>query len=177
MLTRILIPALTLLALAVTACRQPDTVPVETAEAPEIARLPSSVHAADPNGAAQLAEGFHSVEQNAWRWTAKRFVVLLGPPDGSATRGATLIVRFAIPDAIISQLGELTLTANIGGATLPSQTYDQPGDYIYSQSVPAAALAGDLVSAEFNFDKALGPSDADQRELSAIFSSVELELP
>ncbi len=177
MLKKILIPTAVLLSLAATACRQPDTVPVETTTAPVVTRLASSVHAADPNGVPQLAEGFHSVEQNAWRWTAKRFVVLLGPPDGSAEQGATLTVRFAIPEAIISQLGELTLTANIGGTTLPSQTYNQPGDYIYTQSVPAAALAGDLVSAEFSFDKALGPSDADQRELSAIFSSAELELP
>jgi len=163
-----------MLALAATGCRQPDTVPVETTETPVITRLASSVHAADPNGAPQLAEGFHPVEQNAWRWTQKRFVVVLGPPDGGAERGATLILRFAIPDAIISQLGALTLTATVGGATLPSQTYSQPGDYIYSQSVPAAALAGDSVSAEFTFDKSLGPSDLDQRELSAIFSSAEL---
>jgi hypothetical protein len=176
MLTKILIPTVALLALAGAACRQPDTVPVETTAIPAATRLASSVHAADPNGAPQLAEGFHSVEQNAWRWTAKRFVVLLGPPEGSAERGATLIFRFSIPDAIISQLGELTLTAKVGGATLPAQTYSQPGDYIYSQSVPGAALAGDSVSAEFSFDKALGPSDADQRELSAIFSSVALEL-
>ena len=39
----------------------------------------------------------------------------------------------------------------------------------------AAALAGDAVTVEFSFDKALAPSDADRRELSAVFSSAGLE--
>lgn len=161
--------------MATAGCRQPDTVPVEKPAEPVVTRLASTVHAADPKAAPQLKEGFHLVEQNAWRWTEKRFTVLLGPPEGAAEKGAVLTLRFAVPEPITTQLGELTLSANIGGTTLPPQTYSQPGEYIYSQNIPAAALAGDAVTVEFSFDKALAPSGADRRELSAIFSSAGLE--
>ncbi len=169
---------LLILALVIAAsCRQPDTVPVETDAAPAATRLAAAVHAADPKGAPQLKEGFHTVEQDAWRWTERRFVVLLGPPEGAATGGATLTLRFAVPEPVIAQLGPVTLEANVGGAALPAQSYTRPGEYIYSHKVPPPALAGDSVAVEFTIDKALGPSAADQRELAVIFSSVELESP
>jgi hypothetical protein len=50
-------------------------------EAPHMA---STIHMGDPQTAAQLVSGFYGIEQNAWRWTGRRFSVALRPPVGAA---------------------------------------------------------------------------------------------
>jgi hypothetical protein len=161
--------------LAPAACRKPDTVAVENTEPAPAARLSSMVHAADPGTAAQLKEGFHTVEQEAWRWTGKSFAVALGVPEGAAQAGAVLTLRLVIPEPVAAQLGPLTLSADLGGVSLPPETYAKPGEYIYSRDVPSAVLAGDSVVVAFSADKAIPPGPADRRELALIFSSVSLE--
>ncbi len=163
------------LLMAFAACRKPDAITIEDTEPAPVARLSSTVHAADPASAAQLKEGFHSIEQEAWRWAAKRFAVALGVPEGAARTGAVLSLRFALPEPVTAQLGPLSLSADVGGVILPPETYAKPGEYIYSRDVPSAVLAGDTVLVVFSADKAIPPGPADRRELALIFSSVSLE--
>src|SRR5580698_707851 len=75
----------------------------------------SVVKVADPRGSVQLIRGFHNVENDSWRWAMKNFTVSLRPPAGSATNGATLELKFTLPDAIFSQLGAMTIHARIAG--------------------------------------------------------------
>lgn len=160
---------------AMAACRQrPEKVSVETTEEqPET--LLSAVHVADPRSSAQLLKGFHDVEQNAWRWTMRKFSVVLGLPAGSSDRGATLELRFSIPETLIDRLKSITLTANVEGTPLPAETYTKPGEFTYTQDVPAKALRGEAAVIDFELDKALPPSAADQRELGVVVSAVGLE--
>jgi hypothetical protein len=164
-------------ALVLCACQ---ATPEKKSEAPQPAAqstgaLASAVHTGDPKSAAQLAAGFYGIEDNAWRWTAKSFAVILHPPAGAAQRGATLQLRFSVPAAVTQQVGPITLAASIAGAALPPETYSQPGQYVYKRDVSAALLGADPVRVDFQLDKALKPSGQDLRELGVVAVSVGLE--
>ncbi len=160
--------------LALQACRGPAETAVEPEGAAPTERLPATAHAADPLAAAQLKDGFYGLEENAWRWTAGRFTVVLGIPEGAAEYGAVLSLRFSLPDAILARLGPVTLSTAVSGVELEPQTFTQPGLHIYERRVPAEALAGDTAKVEFRTDKAIPPSEADRRELALIFVSASL---
>jgi hypothetical protein len=137
--------------------------------------LSSVVNVADPRASVQLLKGFHDVEGNAWRWTMGKFSVTLQPPANAPQKGATLVVKMSIPEAIMSRVNSTTLTANVNGAAIPGETYTKAGDHIYSKDVPASALSADAVTVEFALDKYLPPGAVDQRELGLVVSSIGFE--
>jgi hypothetical protein len=139
------------------------------------AGLATMLQAADPRSSVQFTRGFHDVEQGAWRWTEKSFAVTLRPPKGAAAKGATLILKFAVPDVILQKIGPQTLSAKMGAVSLAPETYRTAGDATYTRDVPASAFAGDAVNIEFALDKALPPSGQDIRELGIIVSMVGFE--
>jgi hypothetical protein len=137
--------------------------------------LVSVVHMADTRAAAQLIRGFHTVEQNAWRWTMAKFTLVLKPPVTAPPKGATLVMKFSVPDPVIARLQKITLSCKIGTTDLGSETYDKAGDFVFSRVVPATALNGETATVDFSLDKALPPGDPDQRELGVVVSSIGLE--
>jgi hypothetical protein len=137
--------------------------------------LATMVHAADPRAAVQLVKGFHSVEQNAWRWTAGSFSATLKPPAGGAQKGATLQLKFVVADAVIDKLKSMTLSAAVNGVKLDPETYTKAGEYTYSRDVPAAALQGEAVTVDFTLDKFLPASAQDARDLGVIMTMVGFE--
>jgi len=138
-------------------------------------RLASIVHVSDPRTASQLLAGFHAIEQNAWRWTQGRFAVMLRTPRKAAERGATLWLKFVVPEAVIQKLNTVSLSAYVGGAALPPESYTQSGEFTYSRELPARVLAAENVRADFSLDKSVPPSGLDQRELGVIVTAVGLE--
>lgn len=139
------------------------------------AGLSSMVNMADPTASRQLKSGFHAVESNSWRWTMKKFSLDLKPPAGSEQTGATLRVRLFIPDGQFAELGPITLSADVDGHALPSQTFSKAGDSAYSQPVPADLLKGPSVRVNFSLDKAQ-PGDAqDGRERGVVVSVIGLQ--
>ncbi|HBY62134.1 MAG TPA: hypothetical protein DEH78_20120 [Solibacterales bacterium] len=160
--------------LAAASCKRRDRVVVEATQE-EGTVLASVVHVADPRTATQLARGFYDVEGNAWRWTAGKFAVTLRPPAGAAQKGATLVFKFAFPEAVFTKTGPVTLAANVGGTALAPETFAKPGEQNYTRDVPATVLGKDAVVLEFSLDKALPPSAADQRELGVIATSIGFE--
>jgi hypothetical protein len=139
------------------------------------ATMATTIHVADPNASVQLIKGFHDVEQNAWRWTMKKFSVTLRPPAGAAQRGAMLRVQLAVPDPVIAMFKSVTLSASVEGMPLPSQTYSTAGDQVYVQDVPAKALGAEAVVVDFTLDKAMPPGDADKRELGVVVNTIGFE--
>jgi hypothetical protein len=136
--------------------------------------LASVINVADPADSAQLVRGFSNVEADAWRWSTSKFSVVLRPPPGSAQNGAKLELRFTLPDAVVDKLGPVTVSAIVNGTPIAPQTFSQPGDYVYSQDVPAAPLGSDVITAEFSTDKALEPTDKDKRELALVVKTIGL---
>ncbi|HXK04410.1 MAG TPA: hypothetical protein VMS37_18550 [Verrucomicrobiae bacterium] len=141
----------------------------------ETPRMLSVLNMADPKAEPQLVKGFHGVESSAWRWTEKQFTVALRPPFGAAQKGAKLTVKLTVPQPTIDKLKTVSLSASVGGLTLPPETYTTPGDYQYVRDIPASVLAGESVRVDFQLDKAMPPSGADVRELGIIVFSVGLE--
>lgn len=147
---------------------------IEEEEGPT--ELLSSVNVADPRAAGQLLSGFHSLEQRAWRWTEKRFTVVLQPPAAVAGHQTALTVRFTAPAVVIDQLGPVTLTASVDGETIGAQTFDKADEGLtFSLPVPEELLGSEPVEVVIEVDKAIPPSDLDGRELSVIVSSIGLE--
>jgi hypothetical protein len=139
------------------------------------AALMSVVNVNDPATSAQLVRGFYPVEAGAWRWTSKDFEVELKPPPGATEKGARLVFRLNAPEPVISKFGPITLSVSFNGLQLPMETYSKPGEYVYTRDVPASALKGDAVIAQFHSDKAIPSSPADTRELALIAVSFGLE--
>ncbi len=164
-----------LLGLALVCCRRgPETVPASATQE-ETQELASMIHVADPRASLQLVKGFHEVEQNAWRWTMARFAVTLRAPAGASQKGATLVLKGAVPDPVIAKLGSVTLTANVEGVPLAAETFSKPGDYTYRRDVPPGAFPAEAVTVNFVLDKALAPGEADHRELGLVVTSVGFE--
>src|ERR1039457_4839403 len=52
--------------------------------------MASTIHMGDPQTAPQLVSGFYGIEQNAWRWTGRRFSLVLRPRHWARARKAPL---------------------------------------------------------------------------------------
>ena len=138
-------------------------------------RLAAKVETADPRTVPQLVSGWWYVEDNAWRWTARRFAVILRRPIGAARAGALLRLNLALPDVIFSRFKEVTLSATIQDKPLAPETYRRPGAALYTRDIPANLLSTPSVRVDFELDKALPPNQADKRELGVIARNVSLE--
>ena len=63
----------------------------------------------------------------------------------------------------------------VNGSALAPETYSKEGEFTYSREVAPNLLTGDAARVDFTLDKALAPSEADQRELGIVVNSVGLE--
>ena len=115
-------------------------------------------------GNGRLLKGWHAIEEDTWRWTERQFSVEFASPP---PRGV-LTLRFALPDIAIEQLGSVTLNVTVNGAALPTATYRESGEHVYTCDVDSSGPA--LV--EFEMDRALPPQPPDKRELSVMVLSV-----
>jgi hypothetical protein len=134
-------------------------------------QIQSAVLMGDAHIDRELTRGFYGIEARAWRWTAKDFVITLRRPAGAELKGASLQLKVSVPEASITRLGPITLSGKVNdGLDLTPETYSQSGDFTYARDIPANALSDELVTIEFQTDKALPPSGQDNRELGIIVS-------
>jgi hypothetical protein len=139
------------------------------------ASLASVIHMGDPSAAPQLLKGFHAIEDKSWRWTMGEFAVVLRPPRNAATKGATLHFKFTLPEAVLSKVKPVSLSASVNGTALPPETYIQAGELDYSRDVDGKLLKGEAVNVEFKLDKFLPAGTVETRELGVIGTSVGFE--
>jgi tRNA (mo5U34)-methyltransferase len=113
----------------------------------------------------RLEHGWHDLEYDAWRWTERRFSVFaeLAAP---LPEPATLRFLFQLPPQALSQRPAVTLQATVNGVRLSPVTFSTPGGHEYEATLPA--LAAGTARVEFELDRALGPSETDQRELGVL---------
>ncbi len=173
LITAVLFLLLPALILTTGGCKRKRRQPAASDE--PVTGLASVLNTADPRVAPQLVRGFHTIEGNAWRWTAGEFAAVLKPPAGAAQKGATLVFRFAIPDTVIRQLNSVKLSANVNGAQLAPETYSTTGEQTYTRDVPASALQKDTATVEFTLDKYMKPSGAEKRDLGVVASMIALQ--
>jgi len=139
------------------------------------ATLASVIQMGDPKAAPQLLKGFYNIESNTWRWSMGKFAVALRPPRGASTKGATLHLKFVLPEAVLSKIKTTSISASVNGTGLAPETYTQAGEFDYSRDVEGRLLPGEAVNVEFTLEKFLPAGMVEQRELGIIVTSVGLE--
>lgn len=170
-------PSVLLIALLLTpACRIHKKGPHAQSGQPaeDDGQLVTVINMNDPRAAVQLTRGFHGLENNNWRWTMKNFEATLRPPANASKNGATLQLKFTIPQVMFSRVGAMTIDAHVKGVDLGPQTYSAAGDYLYTRDVPATALSADAVAIDFQVDKGLPPGEQETRELAIIVTTIGL---
>jgi hypothetical protein len=114
-----------------------------------------------PRPITQLVDGWHVLENGAWRWTARHFSAAVVPGAQRLNLKVTVPGNLTLP---------LTLTARVEGAIIATHTLTAPGDFECAQQIPA----GNEVLVEFELDHALSPNATDARERAIIVTGVEL---
>jgi SAM-dependent methyltransferase len=117
--------------------------------------------ACDPAPVTQLLDGWHVLENGAWRWTMRRFSLAVAPG------GQRLGLKVTVPSNLELPL---TLTARAAGAVIATHTLTESGDFECVQVVPDGAE----VPVEFELDRALPPDATDGRERAILVRGVEL---
>jgi hypothetical protein len=145
--------------------RTPGTAP---------ASVTSSLELGVPASEAQLLAGFYSIEENSWRWTAKKFSALLRTPPTAAATGAGVSFQFYLPEIQVEKLGPFTLSGDVDGYPLTARTYARAGRYVYTAAAPREALKSDLVTVNLHFDKGAVGVNGDHRELAVVGSAIAL---
>ncbi|MBI4910591.1 MAG: hypothetical protein HY820_43665 [Acidobacteria bacterium] len=135
--------------------------------------LAEVVNVADAGLEPQLLKGFHPVEQG-WRWSMSQFSVALKPPK-HADKGAVLLLKYSLPDAVLEKQKEVSLTASINGIPLPAEKCTKGGLQEMRREVPGDIFKGKTaITADFTIAPFLAPSDTDKRELGVIVHTVGL---
>ena len=112
----------------------------------------------------RLVRGWHQLEHDTWRWSERAFCVEL---DSFTPRHpATLRFVFQLPEAVFAKASAVTLSVQINGTELPPAIYTAPGEHEYSGQVPS--LDAGVTTVEFRLDRAIAPTDLDQRELGLL---------
>lgn|SRR5579864_284188 len=134
-------PALTLgLILAVGCSREPD------AYAPSVRREPFSatpakshvVNMNDPYAETYIFKDISKVlEAGSWRWAGKRPELRIYLDD---VRGLKFTADFAVPQAVLSHTGPVTISFFVNGNLLDKVRCDTAGDRHFEKPVPEAWL-------------------------------------
>jgi 2-polyprenyl-3-methyl-5-hydroxy-6-metoxy-1,4-benzoquinol methylase len=106
----------------------------------------------EPVRRSQLLTGWHSLENNAWRWTKRRFSV-------AAASSGTLTLKCIVPASLRPPI-------RLAGPGRVIE-FPAPGDYQADFSVDAGVI-------EFEVDPCLSPDSTDGRERGIIVRAVEL---
>lgn len=146
--------------------------PKPSATIEEDAELASTISVAEPRDASQLLSGFYSLEQNAWRWSMKKFAVSLAPPTNGPRRGAVLELHCSLPDAVAGKLLGVSVTPVVGSVKLAPVQIRKAGDQVLKFDVPPEALKQDAVVVQFELDKAIEPGEGYARELGLVVLSI-----
>jgi cephalosporin hydroxylase len=172
---------LVVLALALFGCRSkrkaPSTTTPASASLQEPALPPAMVYelrAADPAMKDRLLRGFFE-GTNAWKWTGRRFAVLLdAPPPLDAP--TYLVLDFNAPDELMNVVKEVTVTARVNGEVVGTEKYSASGRYFFQCKVPLPLLKKSPAEIEFELDK-VAKDPANGRELGLIVVNVRLNHP
>jgi len=162
-------------------CRGKKKAPAAStpaAAAPQEPALPPAMvfelRVADPAMKDRLLRGFFD-GTNAWKWTGRRFAVLLdAPPPLDAP--TYLVLDINAPDELMDVVKEVTLTARVNGEVVGSEKYSAAGRYFFQCKVPLSLLKKSPAEIEFELDKA-AKDPQNGRELGLIVVNVRLNHP
>ena len=109
-----------------------------------------------------LGEGWHGAEEQAWRWTQRRFRIdILDLPAEARLEFRGLVPAGSAP---------LTLAVKTAEQSLPPLTIDAAVDFLYSAPLPSGTQ-----SLTFEADRAIAPDHSDRRERALIVRAADLQ--
>ncbi len=111
-----------------------------------------------------LERGWHELEHGSSRWTERRFSVRIDVAE--TLQPATLRFLFHLPEALVERRPQTRLRASVNGSPLPPAEFLDAGDHEYSATLPSVPPGVAVI--EFELDAAIGPTEADQRELGVM---------
>ena len=118
-----------------------------------------------PTAKVELLNGCHVVERGSFRWTERRFSVLLGARTGVTP--SRLRFNFSLPEILLADAHSIYLRASVNGVALPPVPYCFPGDNLYVQPLPEGCVQeGEDVVVEFEVDRSVTGVGGDERELA-----------
>jgi SAM-dependent methyltransferase len=106
----------------------------------------------------QLLAGWHKLENQAWRWTARRFSIAL-------EKAGTVTLRLTAPDFLPAPVA---LSATVNGVPALRRVFPHPGDHDFTFQAEKGVV-------EFEVDNALAPTAQDGRERGFIVRAVEVK--
>jgi len=130
---------------------------VVVARQPTLEYLPMNVPEAD----SQIASGIYQLEENRYRWTAGRAVVLLKSPSQPTPLSVTFFLSPVTPARRVALW--------LDGVLLIERTYAAPG--LYTLTTPPVTPKQTVASVAFTVDKTFSPP-GDQRVLGVILSEI-----
>lgn len=82
----------------------------------------------------RILNGWHKMENRAWRWTGREFGAVIENRAG-ATR---LEFVFQVTQALLKSSDTLVVEATVNGEPLPPETFRTPGKHVYSRPISPA---------------------------------------
>jgi hypothetical protein len=144
-----------------------EAAPAKISNCPACHRFPHAL------AHVRLISGWHEPEVSGWRWTEREFIVGFDGFPGIAER--RIAMRVLVPEALIEELGPITLRASAGGEELETQRLVAPGDHRVALQFKPRPGSAESDTVTFSLDKALAPRETDCRELGIVVGSIEFE--
>lgn len=116
-----------------------------------------------------LETGWHEIEQNGWRWTAKEFAIRVHKD--AAPADLRLIVHAFVPPALIERFGPIQLAIAVNGRPIKPEALLEPGEITIHRDCSFPAGDGRL---DFCLSHALPPGHSDARELGIVVGSIDV---
>ena len=108
-------------------------------------------------------DGWYEPEEDAWRWTAKRFSLEVVLPLEQPVAGFALSI--SVPEVLVADTQRITVSCRIGGEAAGSIAYDAPGKSEFTGQFPPFAAHEPILRLDFAVDSSFCLSSGDPREL------------
>jgi tRNA (mo5U34)-methyltransferase len=118
-----------------------------------------------PDLQVRAVAGWHEVEQDAWRWTMKRFSLEVVLPKDQPAREFAL--KFTVPEVVISSSPTVRVKCSIGGDSAGAITCDSPGTIEFRGVFPESALRKPEIALDFAVESSF-TSPGDEREVGIL---------
>jgi hypothetical protein len=112
---------------------------------------------------ARPLEGWHEVEQDKWRWTAKRFSIEVTLP--STERPAEFALRLRVPEMILADQNHVSVSCRIDRSVVGTMQCDRADVVEFRGRFPESAAPGSIVRLDFSVESSYQSTAGDTRDL------------
>ena len=114
---------------------------------------------------ARPLDGWHDIENDAWRWTNRRFSLEVTLPQEPVAREFAL--KLVVPEPVLSATGTMAVHCHVGGIPAGELTCCSPGEIEFRGTFPPRNNRGERLKLEFTVDSGFSPQE-DRRDLGIV---------